>query len=125
MRWETVFALICGYEQIGDQLRLYLDGPLPEPCFTRSRGVRAPLFHLYAGQDAEAIWTWLARNRAWQCLRVPPEYTAEQGVQAVLIASEWHCGELSAMFRFARSRTIRSEADRDRPRKSCPRRGAC
>lgn len=69
--WD-IFPLIVGYERVGDQVRLYVDGPTPEPSFTRQRGVRTPLFHLYAGRDAEAVLAWLDRNRVWQCLRVPP-----------------------------------------------------
>lgn len=114
--WE-VFPLICGYERVGlDQVRLYVEGPTPVPNFTRQRGVRTPLFHLYAGRDAEAILAWLDRNRAWQCLRVPPLYTPEQGVRAVLLASNWHSGVGSAMFRLARTRMIADDLHRERLR---------
>jgi hypothetical protein len=88
MNLGEVFPLICGYERVGhDQVRLYVDGPMPVPSFTRERGMRTPLFHLYAGRDAEAILAWLDRNRAWQCLRVLQPYTPVQGVRAVLLAS--------------------------------------
>lgn len=114
MRLEALFAHVVGYEQVGDKLRLYVDGPSPKPSFTCERGERMPLFHMFAGRDAEAILSWLARNRAWQCLRVPPPLTAESGVRAVLVASEWHCGEASALFAFARDRMIVDEAHRHR-----------
>jgi hypothetical protein len=45
--WE-LFPSICGYERIGDQVRLYVDGPKPQPNFTRRRGVRTAVFRLYA-----------------------------------------------------------------------------
>ncbi len=110
----AVMPTICGYEVVGGQLRLYLAGPSPVPDFTRERGVRTPLFRLYGGRDAEEILAWLARNRAWQCLRVPPAFTREQGVRAVLAASEWHGGEGSGLCRLARTRVIADEAHRQR-----------
>lgn len=117
MHWEAVFPFISGYEWVGGQLRLYVDGPSPEPSFTRSRGVRTPLFRLFAGREAESVKSWLGRNRAWQCLRVPPDYGTERGIRAVLVAADWHAGEASALFKFARTRTIRGEADRGRLRR--------
>ncbi len=112
VRLESLFPLISGYEDVGGGLRLYVEGPTPTPSLTRSRGVRTPLFHLFTGADAEEITAWLARNRAWQCLRVPPAYRRERGVRAVLVASEWHCGEASALFAFSRDRVIADDAHR-------------
>jgi hypothetical protein len=111
--WE-IFPLIVGYERAGDQVRLYLDGPTPEPSFTRGRGVRTPLFRLYSGQDAQDILAWLDMHRAWQVLRVAPPYSPEQGVRALLLASNWHGGFGSAMFRLARTRMIADDAHRER-----------
>jgi hypothetical protein len=113
--WDT-FPLIAGYEQVGEQLRLYVDGPTPPPSFTRKRGVRTPLFHLYSGRDAEEVMQWLDRNRAWQVMRVPPPYTSELGLRAVLLASEWHGGGGSAMLALARTRAIADDAHRERLR---------
>lgn len=114
MKLWRVFPMICGYERVGDQVRLYVEGPTPQPSFTRQRGVRTPLFHLYAGGDAETVLTWLDKNRAWQVLRVPPPFTLEHGVRAVLAASEWHCGEGSALALLARTRMIVSDDHRRR-----------
>lgn len=111
--WD-IFPLIVGYERVGDQVRLYVDGPTPEPSFTRRRGVRTPLFRLYSGQDAQDILAWLGQYRAWQVLRVPPPFSSEQGVRAVLLASNWHGGFGSAMFRLARTRMIADDAHRER-----------
>jgi hypothetical protein len=113
--WD-IFPSICGFERVGDQVRLYVDGPTPTPSFTRRRGVRTPLFHLYAGRDAEEIVEWLDRNRAWQVMRVPPPYTPELGVRAVLLAANWLGGSGSAMFGLARARLIADDAHRERLR---------
>ena len=112
MNWASVFLCACGYERIGDQVRVYVEGADPQPTFDRPRGARSPLFHLYAGRDAEDILVWLARNRAWQCLRVPPEYCQEWGARAVLLAFDWQSGEASGMFRFATTRTINDDDHR-------------
>jgi hypothetical protein len=106
MNWVNVFGNACGYEQIGDQVRVYVESADPKPSFNRHQGVRSALFHLYAGSDAEAILAWLARNRAWQSLRVAPEYCPEWGAKAVLLAFDWNSGEATGMFRFATTRTI-------------------
>lgn len=106
MNFWAIFPTICGYERVGDQVRLYVEGPNPEPRFDREMGTQTPLFHLYDGKDAEAILAWLARNRVWQCLRVPPPLTPELAVRAVLIAGDWHGGEGTALFRLARNRMI-------------------
>lgn len=111
--WK-VFPLIVGYEVVGNEVRLYVDGPTPQPSFTRQRGKRTPLFHLYAGRDAEAVLAWLDRNRAWQVMRVPPPFTRELGVRAVLLASDWHGGFGSSLLALARTRMIADDAHRER-----------
>ncbi|QJW97246.1 hypothetical protein [Frigoriglobus tundricola] len=114
MNWGGVFVFACGYEQVGNQIRLYVESANPPPNFNRRCGARSPLFHLYSGEDATAILEWLKRNRAWQCLRIPPPFTTERGVRAVLAASDWHCGEGSALFRLAQNRVIESDDHRQR-----------
>ncbi len=114
MDWLEVFLCACGYEQLGDQIRVYVDGPTPAPSVARFSGVRTQLFRLFAGMEAESIRRWLARNRAWQCLRVSPPFSTELGARALLLASDWHSGEGSAMYGLARTRTIRDEAHRQR-----------
>ena len=109
--WK-LFPSICGYECVGDHLRLYVDGPTPQHSFNRRRGVRTALFRLYAGRDAQDILAWLDRNRAWQVMRVPPPYSTELGVRAVLLATDWRGG--SAMLDLARSRKIADAAHRER-----------
>lgn len=106
MNCANVFLCACGYERIGDQVRVYVESADPQPNFHRQRGERSSLFHLYGGRDAEAILAWLARNRAWQSLRVAPEYRPEWGARAILLASDWHSGEVSGLFRFAGTRAI-------------------
>lgn len=115
MNLWAVFPTICGYERVGrDQLRLYVESVTPQPNFSRQRGERSPLFHLYAGADAHAVLSWLDRNRAWQCLRVPPVFTTDLGVRAVLSAADWNSGEGSALFTLARTRVIESADHRQR-----------
>jgi hypothetical protein len=112
MGWESVFVFVCGYEQVDGQLRLYVESANPQPSFDRQQGMRSPLFRLYTGGDAESILAWLDRHRTAQCLRVPPEYRPEWGARAVLLASDWHCGAASALFRFAETRTIHDDDHR-------------
>lgn len=114
MNWWSIFPFVAGYEFVGDHVRLYIDWPTPTASFDRPRGERRPLFRLYAGRDADSIRTWLSQNKAWQCLRVPPPFTRERGVRAVLAASEWHSGGGSGLLRFARDRMIEDEAHRRR-----------
>lgn len=114
MNWSHLFPFVCGYEVLGDQVRLYLDWPTPTVNFNRRRGERTPLFRLYGGCDAESILEWLARNKAWQVLRIPLPLTPERSVRAVLAASDWHSGDSSALFAFARDRNITDEIHRQR-----------
>jgi hypothetical protein len=114
MNWWSVFPFVSGYEEIGEQIRLYLDWPTPTVNFHRQRGERTLLFRLYSGGDAKSILAWLSHNKAWQVLRVPPPLTPERSVRAVLAASDWHGGELSALFGFARTRKIADDIHRER-----------
>ena len=110
MDLDILFVYVAGYEKVADdQYRLYVTGPVPKPQLHRRVGERTQLFHLFAGEDATRVEAWLARNRAWMCLRVPT-YTREKGVRAVLAADRWRGGDGSALSDFARDRTIR---DRD------------
>ena len=109
-----MFPLVTGYELVDGRLRLYVDGPNPSPSFNRDRGVRTALFHLYDRADAEAVMAWLAKNRAWQCLRVPPAFDRERAARAVLLAGDWHGGTASAMYLLSNTRIIRDEVHRER-----------
>ena len=72
MDLDILFLYVAGYEKVADdQYRLYVTGPVPKPQLHRRVGERMPLFHLFAGPDAERIEAWLARYPAWQCLRIP------------------------------------------------------
>lgn len=116
MDLDILFVYVAGYEKVGDQYRLYVTGPVPEPQLHRRVGEKMPLFHLFAGEDAERIEAWLARNRAWMCLRVPA-YDREKGVRAVLAADRWRGGDGSAIADFGRDRMIRDEEHRERLRR--------
>jgi hypothetical protein len=115
MDLDILFVYVAGYERVADQYRLYVTGPIPTPQLHRRVGERTHLFHLFAGSDAERIEAWLARNRAWQCLRVPT-YDRGKGVRAVLAADRWRGGDGSALSDFGRDRIIRDEAHRSRLR---------
>jgi hypothetical protein len=114
MNFDAMFPFLSGYEHLGDRTRLYVDGPKPTPRFDRVRGVRTPLFRLLAGEDAQAVRVWLASNRAWQCLRVPPAFCRERGIRAVLIADDWHSGDGTALNQLARTRRVAGLAHRER-----------
>lgn len=116
MDLDILFIYVAGYERVGDdQYRLYVTGPVPKPQLHRRVGERTQLFHLFAGEDAGRIEAWLARNRAWTCLRVAT-YTREKGVRAVLAAERWRGGDGSALSQLGRDRTIRDEGHRSRLR---------
>ena len=117
MKFWDLFMRVCGYERVGDQLRLYVDSPEPVPSVNRERGVRSVLFYLFAGRDAEAVIEWLDRNKAWQVLRGAPAFTTARGVRAVLLADNWHGGEGSGMLRLARTRVIADDAHREQLRR--------
>ena len=116
MDLDILFLFVAGYERVGDgHYRLYVTGPIPKPQLSRRVGERTPLFHVFAGPDAGRVESWLRRNRAWMCLRVPT-YDREKGVQAVLTAGRWRGGDGSALSDLARDRLIRDDGHRERLR---------
>ena len=116
MDLDVLFVFVAGYERVGeDQYRVYVTGPVPKPQLHRRVGERMPLFHLFAGEDAGRVEAWLARNRAWMCLRVPT-YDREKGLRAVLTAGRWRGGDASALCDLARDRLIRDDGHRERLR---------
>ena len=116
MNIEYLLMTCCGFEKAGeDQFRLYVTGPVPKPQLHRRYGERTPLFHLFAGPDAGRIEAWLARNRAWQCLRIPT-YDRAKGLRAVLTADRWRGGDGSALSDFGRDRLIHDHDHRERLR---------
>ena len=116
MDLDILFLYVAGYEKVADdQYRLYVTGPVPKPQLHRRVGERMPLFHLFAGPDAERIEAWLARNRSWQCLRIAT-YDHKKGVRAVLTADRWRVGDGSAISDLGRDRLIRDEDQRKRLR---------
>lgn len=115
MDLDSLFMYAAGYERVGDQYRLYVTGPVPQPQLHRRVGERTPLFHLFAGEDAARIEAWLTTHRAWMGLRVPT-YDRAKGVRAVLAADRWRGGDGSALSDLGRDRTIRDEAHRTRLR---------
>lgn len=110
---ELWFPYLLGFEDVGGSIRFYVDGPTPEPSFVRDRGRRTPLFHWITGAEAEAVRRWLAGNRAWEVLRVPPPYTPERGVRAVRVAAAWAGGGRCPLRRFAAARRVEDEAHRE------------
>ncbi len=117
MDLDILFIFVAGYEQVADgQYRLYVTGPVPKPQLQRRVGERTPLFHVFAGEDAGRVEAWLARNRAWMCLRIP-SYDRQKGVQAVLTAGRWRGGDGSALSDLARDRLIRDDGHRERLRR--------
>ena len=80
MNIDVLLATCCGFEDNGHAVRFYLDPPTLEPAFTRDRGVRTSLFHLFAGDDVQMFREYLARHRCWEVMRVPPVFSLEQRV---------------------------------------------
>ncbi|MBX9579364.1 MAG: hypothetical protein K2X87_03570 [Gemmataceae bacterium] len=111
---DLLFPYLLGYEDDGESIRMYVDGPAPEVSFTRDRGARTALFYWITGADAEAVRRWLAGHRAWQVLRVPPPYTPDRGGRAVRVAAAWAGGDDCPLRRFAASRRVADEDDRER-----------
>ena len=118
MNIDVLLMTCCGFEDDGHEVRFYLDSPIPEPSFTRERGVRTNLFHLFAGDDAQTFREYLARHRCWDVMRVPQNYTPERGAAAVRIAGLWHSGPHSPLHLFATSRRIVVEEHREQLRRA-------
>src|ERR1700722_17293993 len=95
---QQLFLVCCGFEDDGKSIKFHLDSPNPQPSLTREQGVRTPFFRLFSGPDAEAIRHWLRGRRAWDVMRVPPDYTKERGITAIRIAGQWHTGQNSALY---------------------------
>jgi hypothetical protein len=110
---ERLFLICCGYEDNGQEFRLFLEGPNPQPSATRTRGDRTNLFYLFAGEEADAVRAWLSTRKAWQVLRVPPPYSKDRGIAALRIARSWSSGQASPPFRLASTRRIQDEEHRD------------
>jgi lysophospholipid acyltransferase (LPLAT)-like uncharacterized protein len=81
MQVERLFLLCCGFEDDGNEVKVYLDSPDPQPSITRQHGVRTSLFHLFVAQDAAAIRRFISQHRTWDLLRVPQPFTRERGVK--------------------------------------------
>lgn len=118
MNIDVLLMTCCGFEDDGREIRFFLDSPTPAISFTRDRGVRSPLFHLFSGDDAQLFREYLARHRCWDVLRVPPAYTPERGAAAVRVAGRWHSCPHSPLFLFAADRHIRDEEHRDQLRRA-------
>jgi hypothetical protein len=115
---DLLLTTCCGFEDDGEHVRFFLDSPTPDVSFTRDRGVRTDLFHLFGGDDARTIREYLARHKCWDVLRVPPPYTPERGDAAVRVAGRWHSGRYSPLFLFAADRCIRDEEHRGQLRRA-------
>ena len=115
---EQLFLTCCGYEfsEDGQSMKFYLDGPNPKQSFDREQGVRTSLFHLLHGEDAAAVQQWLRGRRAWEILKVPPDYSKERGIAAIKLAFDWHSGQGSPLYSFASTRRIYGEKHRQQLR---------
>lgn len=118
MNIDLLLMTCYGFEDDGEHVRFFLDGPNPELSMKRERGVRTELFHLFGGQEAQAIREYLARHRCWDVMRVPPDYTHDSGIAAVRTAARWHSGRHSPLFIFATDRRIRDEEHRGQLRRA-------
>jgi hypothetical protein len=114
---QQLFLVACGYEDTGDEIRVFLDSPTPEPSVSRKRGQRASLFHLFAGDEADAIRQWLSTRKAWHILRVLPPFTKDRGIAAIRIARSWCGGPASPFFTLVSNRRIDGEEHRDELRR--------
>lgn len=117
MEVERLLLCCCGYEDDGECVRVYLDGPNPTPSVSRPRGRKEPLFRLIAGDDADAIRSYLRTYKVWQCLRIAPPLTKQRAVAAIRIAFAWHGGGGSAVYQFASTRRVADEDHRERLRR--------
>lgn len=118
MNIDLLLTTCCGFEDDGEHVRFFLDSPTPDVSFTRDRGTRTDLFHLFGGDDARTIREYLARHRCWGVMRIPPPYTPERGVAAVRVAGRWHSGRHSPMYLFAADRRVRDEEHRGQLRRA-------
>lgn len=109
---ERLFLICCGFEDDGQEIRLFLEGPNPSPNYDRAEGKRSNLFYLFSSHEAEAIRAWLSTRKAWHVLRVPPPYTKEGGIEALRIARSWATGRGSPLLQLASERRIRGEEHR-------------
>lgn len=116
MQVERLFLLCCGFEDDGNEVKVYLDSPDPQPSISRQHGVRTSLFHLSVGEDAEAIRRFVSQHRTWDLLRVPQAFSRERGVKAIHIAWQWHGGKGCPIYEFASTRTIHGERHREQLR---------
>lgn len=117
MNVEQLLLVCCGFEDDGENFKFYLDSPNPQPSLDREQGVRTSLFRLFSGEDAEAIRRYLATRRAWDVLRVPPDYTRERGIAALKVAVQWHSGSGSPLYAFASTRRIQGDKHREQLRR--------
>ena len=118
MNIDTLLMTCVGFEDDGEHVRFFLDGPNPEPSLKRERGVRTELFHLFGGNEAKAIRDYLSRKRCWDVMAVPPDYDKSRGIAALQVAARWHSGRWSPMYLFAADRRIRGEEDRSQLRRA-------
>lgn len=118
MNIDLLLMTCCGFEDDGEHVRFYLDSPTPEVSFTRERGVRTDLFHLFGGDDARRFREYLSWHRCWDVMRVPPPYTPERGAAAVRVAGRWHSGRHSPLYLLAADRRVRDEEHRDQLRRA-------
>jgi hypothetical protein len=69
---EQLLQACFGIEDAGENIKLYVAGPNAGPPGRNERGVRTGLFHLFGGEEADAIRRYLASHPAWEFLRVSP-----------------------------------------------------
>lgn len=110
---DRLFVIACGYEDNGEEFRLFLEGPNPKPSFDRDRPRKTNFFYLFADKEAEAIRKWLSTRKAWQVLRVPQPFSKDRGIVAIRIARSWCSGPASPFFTFVSTRRIDGEGHRD------------
>ena len=118
MNIDLLLMTCCGFEDDGEHVRFFLDGPHPEPSLKRDRPVRTELFHLFGGDEAQAIRGYLACHHCWDVMRVPAEFTRDRGIAAVRTAVRWHSGRHSPMYIFAANRRIQGQEHRDQLRRA-------
>lgn len=115
---DGLLLTCCGFEDDGEHIRFFLESPTPKPSLKWERGVRTELFHLFGGDEAQAIRNYLNRHRCWGVMRVPPDYTRERGVAAICTAARWHSGRYSPLSLFATDRRILDEEHREQLRRA-------